>query len=224
MAEGKMKICRKGHQREDPVISCAKCRRMRYEAHRQRENESNRQWIEKNKKQYRKTQKAYRETNPEKIKQMYVDWANKHPIHSIWRSMKARCYSTKHKQYQDYGGQGIIVCDRWLGTDGYKNFEADMGPRPTPVHTIDRISNGGNYEPSNCRWATRKEQQRNRRANVLVTIEGRTQCLGAWAEESGIGFKTLQKRLQNGWAESKLLLPPDQRYHTIGRTGQKKVA
>lgn len=78
-----------------------------------------------------------------------------------WMRMKERCYNPKSKRYEDWGGRGITVCDRWL--EGFENFLADMGPRPSPRHSLDRKDNDGNYEPSNCRWATYSEQNLNRR-------------------------------------------------------------
>ena len=77
-------------------------------------------------------------------------------------SMKQRCYNTKHKEYHNYGGRGIKICDRWLkpSLEGFMDFMEDMGPRPSPKHSVDRIDTNGNYEPSNCRWATNHIQQR----------------------------------------------------------------
>lgn len=205
-----MKVCRKGHQYE--ITSCPICRRKRYLSRKSEENESNRQWINNNRERYQKKQKEYRESHPDKVIEMYKDWVEENPIHSIWRGMKHRCYNQENEHYQRYGARGITVCDRWIGDDGYKNFESDMGPRPTPLHTIDRINNDGNYEPGNCHWATRKEQQRNTRWNVIVTINGRSQCLSAWAEESGIRRNTLEKRINKGWPEERWLEPPDSRF------------
>jgi hypothetical protein len=85
------------------------------------------------------------------------------PRYRSFHAMKNRCLNPNNKNYPSYGGRGIEVCDRWLGPDGFTNFLADVGERPTPKHSIDRINNDGNYEATNCRWATQKEQNNNRR-------------------------------------------------------------
>ncbi len=132
--------------------------------------------------------------------------------YTAWANMHRRCYSKDDKCQRDYGTRGIQVCERWRGRpDGFENFLADMG-EPPPKMTLDRIDNGGDYEPGNCRWATRSTQQRNMRSNRLVTFQGKTQCLAAWVEETGIPAKVLNHRLRRGWPlERALKQPPSRR-------------
>lgn len=86
------------------------------------------------------------------------------PEYQAWRGMKTRCYNPKFRQFENYGGRGITVCDRWRNS--FENFFVDMGERPTPKHSVDRINVNGNYEPSNCRWASKREQALNKRKSV----------------------------------------------------------
>lgn len=92
------------------------------------------------------------------------------PEYIAWTSMKQRCSNEKNPAFRDYGGRGIIVCDRWR--DSFEAFLGDMGERPSDSHSIDRIDNNGNYEPSNCRWTTSEVQQNNRRDNQFVECDG----------------------------------------------------
>ena len=122
-------------------------------------------------------------------------------VYSTWISMKRRCHSPKCKHYLDYGGRGITVCDRW---QKFENFLEDMG-EPWKGMSIDRIDVNGNYELSNCRWATKKEQANNTRRNHLLTLNGRTQTMTQWAEEIGIKSPTLRHRLRAGWSIERAL-------------------
>lgn len=116
-------------------------------------------------------------------------------LYKVWEGMMRRCYDTIHKDYKYYGERGIIVCKRWHNVE---NFVADMSPRPEG-YEIDRIDTNGNYEPENCRWATRKEQMRNTRRNRLISYNGKTMCLSEWAEELGVSPDLIRTRLNNGW-------------------------
>ncbi len=100
-----------------------------------------------------------------------MPWKNGNPpLYTVWRGILHRCYNPKAKQYKDYGGRGITVCDSWRHS--YKQFYADMGDRPSGL-TIERKNNDGNYTPENCYWETRQAQQRNQRRTRIVTIEGK---------------------------------------------------
>jgi hypothetical protein len=113
-----------------------------------------------------------------------------------WLSMRMRCLQKSSNAYHRYGGRGITICRRW---DDFETFLADMGERPLG-HTLERNDNDGNYEPGNCRWASSKEQGRNRSNVRLFTLNGRTLCLKDWADESGINYASLRWRVtRNGW-------------------------
>lgn len=120
----------------------------------------------------------------------------------IWSQMRQRCSRPTHHAWHLYGGRGIKVCERWLK---FENFLADMGPRPSPDLSVDRRDPNGDYEPSNCRWATWKEQNRNRRNNRLITHQGTTLTLAGWADRCGLNMSTLWARLNSGWSLDKAL-------------------
>lgn len=128
------------------------------------------------------------------------------PEHGIWSGLKNRCLSSTDMDYARYGGRGITVCPSWL--ESFETFFADMGPRPSPGHSIDRINVDGPYSPENCRWATVKEQQRNRRSNTLVTHQGETLTLIEWSERTGLSYGALKLRIQKGWAADRALTTP----------------
>lgn len=115
-----------------------------------------------------------------------------------WLAIKRRCCDPKFKDFPNWGGRGIMVCDRWI--DSFESFFADMGSRPSPEHQIDRIDPNGNYEPSNCRWATASEQTSEHRRNLIeVTIGGeRFPSLSAAARHFGVGVTTVHERVRNG--------------------------
>jgi len=122
-------------------------------------------------------------------------------IYNTWADMLQRCRNPKRKNYHDYGGRGITVCELWTK---FENFHEDMGPRPEGS-SLDRINNEGNYEPDNCRWATRQEQNNNRRNTVMINGEPLTVA----ARRHGMSPKTLHKRyVVLGWAIERALSTP----------------
>ncbi len=128
--------------------------------------------------------------------------ASKHEIYGVWTSMKSRCLNPKGRSWHRYGGRGITVCPRWLNS--FDAFVADMGPRPAGF-ILDRENNDGNYEPSNCRWVDTMTSGFNQRQTRMLTINGRTQHLAAWAREAGINSATLLGRYQRGMPPEKIL-------------------
>lgn len=129
------------------------------------------------------------------------------PEFNAWCHMIDRCYNSKHKQFRDYGERGISVCDRWRNS--FEAFLADMGERPSDQHSIDRFpNNNGNYEPENCRWATRTEQARNMRTNRTLTFMNRTMTMTEWALEMGITKSALKGRLNKGMSVAEALTAP----------------
>ena len=128
------------------------------------------------------------------------------PEYRAWQTMRLRCNNPDNAAYPAYGGRGIKVCDRWA--DDVSAFVADMGLRPSPDHQIDRKDNDGDYEPGNCRWATRSTNCRNRRTNRLITFRGEQRTLSDWCERLGLPKDTVAKRLNMGWTVDAALVTP----------------
>lgn len=138
-------------------------------------------------------------------------------MYGIWSGIHYRCTASKTKQFKNYGGRGIKVCERW---NSFDNFYMDMGD-PPPGFTIERKDNDGDYEPGNCRWATRLEQGRNKTINRFVTINGVSKCLSEWASILGVKAGTFQARLERGWT------PEEAANHVLdprGGQNRKKAA
>ena len=131
-------------------------------------------------------------------------------VYSAWADMKSRCYDKNHISYERYGGRGITVCDKWKNS--FEAFYEDMGDPPADDYSIDRIDNNGNYEPGNCRWATPKQQSRNRRSCVMVEYNGEKMCITDLAEKLGMSAQLLRSRIKRGWdLDSAINTPPDTR-------------
>lgn len=126
-------------------------------------------------------------------------------LYAIWNNMKARCTNPKTEGYERYGGRGITICNEWIN-DFTSFLEWAMENGYNDELTIDRIDSNGNYEPSNCRWATKKVQSNNRSSNRIVEINGNRKTLAEWSDYSGISLQTLCHRLNHlGWKEEDLL-------------------
>ncbi len=127
------------------------------------------------------------------------------PIYNIWSRMKQRCCNPNYSGFHNYGGRGIKVCKRW--EDSFENFYADMGDRPKSL-SIERIDNNANYEPNNCKWATRKEQSSNTRKNVFLTYNGEIMIIAQWERKYGINQGALKYRIKAGWNMHRALTQP----------------
>lgn len=128
----------------------------------------------------------------------------------VWQAMRHRCSMPINPDWKNYGQRGIRVCDRW---SKFENFLADMGRKPSPQHSIDRINTNGNYEPGNCRWATTREQARNKRNNRILEHNGERLCVAEWAEKTNLPSYLIFRRLAIGWSVQKTLSAP---HHKLG--------
>jgi len=117
--------------------------------------------------------------------------------HGTWKKILSRCYNKRDPKYKDYGGRGISVCDRWR--ESFESFFSDMGYAPSQLHSIDRVKNEGNYEPTNCRWATEVEQANNKRNNLHLEYRGTTKTLAQWCDTLKLVYSKVQLRLARGW-------------------------
>ncbi len=119
------------------------------------------------------------------------------PEYKAYHRMIKRCYNSKDPKFYCYGARGITVCDRWR--DSFVNFFADMGIKPSSKHSLGRINNDGNYEPTNCRWETSEQQANNKQKLRWITFDGKTQTLNQWARSVGLKRELLKYRLNIGW-------------------------
>ncbi len=128
------------------------------------------------------------------------------PEYHCWAQMLARCANKKNPYYYNYGGRGIVVCDRWRD---FKNFLEDMGERP-PGTSLDRIDNNSGYRKDNCRWADKQTQDNNKRSNHLLTVGCCTLTIAQWAKELSISKNTMLARVRSGWSPEKVISTPIQ--------------
>lgn len=128
--------------------------------------------------------------------------STKRPEYHVLMQMLERCSNPNSLAYKNYGGRGITVCDRW---QKFSNFYEDMGARPSPLHSIDRIDNNDGYHPLNCRWATSREQRSNTRRNRMMTFNGETRCVAEWARLAKRDPSTLLQHLKKGKTDHEIL-------------------
>lgn len=122
---------------------------------------------------------------------------NTTPEYRSWCHLKNRCQNPNNAAFRFYGGRGITVCESW--SNSFESFLKDMGRKPSSKHSIDRIDVNGNYEPSNCRWATQMEQSMNKRNTIQICAFGKTMTTKEWAQETGIFARTIRYRINSGW-------------------------
>jgi hypothetical protein len=152
--------------------------------------------------------------DPDKPKQYRAEF-------NIWRGIKGRCLNPNDKHYERYGGRGITIYEEWIHS--FLAFFHYVGPRPSPKHTIDRFPNpDGNYEPGNVRWATWKEQQRNKSSLRHLTLNDRSLTIPEWAEETGFSIHLIHGRKRMGWTDEEILTTPvmDRKTRVQGSNGR----
>lgn len=138
----------------------------------------------------------------------YIHGLSKDRLHVIWSMMKQRCTNPNHKSYKNYGAIGVCVCDEWLHNFvAFKNWAINNGYKD--YLTLDRIDYNGNYEPSNCRWLTIKEQSNNRRTNRILTFNGESHTMSQWCDITGLSKPTIYHRLKSGWDIERTLTTPN---------------
>ena len=137
-----------------------------------------------------------------------------HPLYVTLRCMYSRCYNQSNNNYNRYGGRGITVCSRWKGPGAVFRFASDMGPKPSPEHTVDRVDNNGPYSPENCRWSSIEEQNTNRRDCVFLTHNGKSKTIAQWSRDTGLDYGTIRSRIKYGWNTHDVLTRPIKQYDT----------
>lgn len=136
----------------------------------------------------------------------YKHGASDKPEYRAWQTMRLRCLNPENPAFPRYGGRGITICDRWK--DDFNAFFADVGPKPSPKHELDRRDNDKGYEPGNVRWVTRSENDRNRRNNRWLQYKGQRRLMIELCEERGLDVETIRKRILAGWDDERAIDTP----------------
>lgn len=167
--------------------------------------------------------------NRERLKRKFFEEHFRHgekrtALYRRWCHMKERCFDKKNKDYELYGGRGIMVCGEWLGENGYLRFaEWAKSNGYEDGLTLDRIDVNGNYEPGNCRWVDIRAQSNNRRSNRLIEINGETKTLAEWCRIYGMNYGTVEDRICYGWDEKRAIMTPvDEKRRKAGKKSQEK--
>lgn len=155
-----------------------------------------------------------------KVRHGHAMKGRKSPEYLTWASIIRRCTNPRQAAFADYGARGVTVSPTWRGPGGFERFLAELGPKPTPRHTIDRIDNSRGYEPGNCRWVTHQEQQHNRGSNHWIEAAGERLLLVDWARRLGCGTSVITNRIgMYGWSPERAVTTPVRRIQRRG--GQK---
>lgn len=170
--------------------------------------------------------KLAQRVNRKSVSKDFTGTLENHPLYKTWKSMLMRCHNPNVRGYKHYGGRGIKVCDRWSGDLGFENFINDMGERPTLDHTLDRIDVNGNYEPSNCRWATTEQQMNNRTDNSRILLNGESITCSQLCKRYGFYYTWVAHQLRAGidinFIIKKQLRPKGERIGHAGRRAYSK--
>lgn len=130
-------------------------------------------------------------------------YGDNHRLYHIWYDVHRRCEDVRRSDYERYGGRGISVCPEWSSYRPFREWALANGYKPGL--SLDRRDNDGNYSPDNCRWATAKQQNNNKRSNHIIELNGQRHTMAEWAEITGIKYTTIRKRAREGWPAERIL-------------------